>query len=47
MLKLDNKILISSMMMNLDKTSMEKARLLINIEGLAKNLPSIMSFPYI
>lgn len=47
MLKLDNKILISSMMMNLDKTSLEKARLLINIEGLAKNLPSIMSFPYI
>jgi len=47
MLKTDNKILISSVMMNLDKSSMDKARLLINVESLAQrsSLSEIMGFP--
>jgi len=47
MAKIDNKILIASLMMNLDKTSMEKARLLTNVQGLAeeKSVTSILGFP--
>ena len=43
----NNKILIASMMMNLDKTSMEKARLLTNVNGLAKSetVKSMLGFP--
>ena len=47
MLQENNKILISSLMMSLDKTSVEKARLLINVEGLAlkESISSILGFP--
>jgi pimeloyl-ACP methyl ester carboxylesterase len=48
-MKLENKPLIASMMMNLDKSSQDRARLLINIEELAKkrSIVQIMGFPLI
>jgi pimeloyl-ACP methyl ester carboxylesterase len=47
MLKTDNKIIITSLMMNLDKSSLEKARLLVNVQTLAqqRSLSEIMGFP--
>lgn len=35
MLRPENKILITALMMNLDKTSLERAKLLVNVENLA------------
>lgn len=41
----ENKLLVSSLMMNLDKTSIEQAKLLINIRALAVSQESIFDFP--
>jgi pimeloyl-ACP methyl ester carboxylesterase len=41
----ENKILVSSLMMNLDKASIDQARLLINVRGLAARSSDIFDFP--
>lgn len=42
-----NKLLISSLIMNLDKKSMEQARLLINLATISKMRNQIFSFPLV
>lgn len=49
MLKGENKIFYSTLMMNLDQTSKDKAKLMINVEALAKeaSMQQVFDFPLI
>lgn len=41
----ENKILVSSLMMNLDKNSADRARLLINVRAIVNQTKNIYGFP--